>query len=85
MSQSVDERVVEMRFDNQQFERGVQKTMGTLDRLKQSLKFDGTAKGFENLDQAAKKVSFDGIAASVASLQKRFSTFGIVGMRVIQY
>ena len=84
MSQSVDERVVEMRFDNQQFERGVQKTMGTLDRLKQSLKFDGTAKGFENLDQAAKKVSFDGIAASVASLQKRFSTFGIVGMRVIQ-
>ncbi len=84
MSQSVDQRVVEMRFDNQQFERGVQKTMGTLDRLKQSLKFDGTAKGLENIDQAAKKVSFDGMAASVASLQKRFSTFGIVGMRVIQ-
>lgn len=84
MSQSVDERVVEMRFDNQQFERGVQKTMGTLDRLKQSLKFDGTAKGLANIDQAAKKVSFDGMAASVVSLQKRFSTFGIVGVKVVK-
>ncbi len=84
MSTSVDERIVEMRFDNQQFERGVRTTMGTLDRLKQSLKFDKASKGLENIDQAAKKVSFDGMASGIASLQKRFSTFGIVGMRVIQ-
>ncbi len=84
MGRSVDERVVEMRFDNQQFERGVKSTMGTLDRLKQSLKLDGAAKGLEDIDKAANGVSFDGIAAGVESLQKRFSTFGIVGMRVIQ-
>ena len=72
MGRSVDERVVEMRFDNQQFERGVKSTMGTLDRLKQSLKLDGAAKGLEDIDKAANGVSFDGIAAGVESLQKRF-------------
>ena len=33
MSQSVDKRIVEMRFDNQQFEKGVQTTMSTLEKL----------------------------------------------------
>jgi len=84
MGRSVDERVVEMRFDNQQFEQGVHKTIGTLDRLKQSLNLNGAAKGLENIDQAARNVSFDGIASGVESLEKRFSTFGIAGMRVVQ-
>ena len=84
MSRSVDERVVEMRFDNQQFEQNIKSTMGMLDRLKQSLKFDGATKGLSDIDKAANNVSLDGIAAGVESLQKQFSTFGIVGMRVIQ-
>ncbi len=83
MGIAVDERVVEMRFDNHQFERGVQSTMGALDKLKQSLKLDGASKGLDNVNQAAKNVSLDGIASGVAALEKRFSTFGIVGMRVI--
>lgn len=83
MGIAVDERVVEMRFDNHQFERGVQSTMGALDKLKQSLKLDGASKGLDNVNQAAKNVSLDGIASGVVALEKRFSTFGIVGMRVI--
>ena len=84
MSKTVDERVVEMRFDNKQFEANVKTSMSTLDKLKNSLKFDDASKSFENLDKASKNVSFDTIAAGVEALQKRFSTFGIVGMRVIQ-
>jgi len=84
MSNTVDERIVGMRFDNQQFERGVRTTLSTLGKLKQSLKFDGAATGLENVGRAARGVSFDGIAAGVDALQKRFSAFGIAGMRVIQ-
>lgn len=84
MGRAVDERVVEMRFDNQQFERGIQTSRKSLDALKQSLKLDGAAKGLDDINKAVKGVSLDSIAASVASLQKRFSTFGIVGMRAIQ-
>ncbi len=84
MSKTVDERVVEMRFDNKQFEANVKTSMSTLDKLKSSLKLSDASKGLENIDKASKNISFDTIASGVEALQKRFSTFGIVGMRVIQ-
>lgn len=84
MSKKVDERVVEMRFDNSQFEKNVSTSMSTLDKLKQSLNFDGASKSFENIDRAANNVSFDKIASGVEDLKNRFSTMGIVGMRVIE-
>lgn len=84
MSKKVDERVVEMRFDNAQFERNVSTSMSTLDKLKKSLNLDGAAKSLENVNAAAKSVSFDNMASSVAALESRFSTLGIVGMRVIE-
>ena len=84
MSKTVDERVVEMRFDNKQFEANVKTSMSTLDKLKSSLKLGDASKGLENIDKASKNISFDTIASGVEALQKRFSTFGIVGMRVIQ-
>lgn len=84
MSRTIDERVVEMRFDNRQFESGVRQSLSTLDRLKAALKLDDSAKSFAKLDKAANSVSLAGISAGVEELQKRFSTMGIVGMRVIE-
>lgn len=84
MSKTVDERVVEMRFDNRQFEANVATSMSTLDKLKSSLKLGDASKGLENINKATKEVSFDSIASGVEALQKRFSTLGIVGMRVIE-
>lgn len=84
MSKTVDERVVEMRFDNKQFEANVATSMSTLDKLKNSLKLDDASKGLENINKATKDVSFETIASGVEALQKRFSTLGIVGMRVIE-
>ena len=84
MSNKIDERVVEMRFDNAQFEKNVSTTMSTLDKLKKSLNLDGAAKGLQNVNAAAKTTSFDSLAASVSKLEYRFSTLGIVGMRVIE-
>lgn len=43
MSTTIDQRVVEMRFDNAQFESNVATTMSTVGRLKQSLNFGETA------------------------------------------
>ena len=84
MSRTVDQRVVEMQFDNGQFERNVKTSMNTLDRLKQSLNMNGATKGLENVQQASKNIDFSRMAAGVESLQNRFSTLGIVGMRVIE-
>ncbi|MDO5397614.1 MAG: tape measure protein [bacterium] len=84
MSKTVDERVVEMRFDNKQFEANVKTSMSTLDKLKNSLKLGDASKGLENINKATKDISFESIASGVEALQKRFSTLGIVGMRVIE-
>lgn len=84
MSATIDERVVEMRFDNKQFESGAKETMGTLSKLKQALNLSSSKKSIEGLDKAVQKVSFDGMARGIEMLERRFSTMGIVGMRVVE-
>lgn len=80
---SIDERIVEMRFDNKDFENNVQQTMTTLDKLKSALNFKDASKSFENITAAANNVSLESIGESLAAIESRFSTFGIVGMNVI--
>lgn len=84
MSRTIDQKVVEMRFDNAQFEQNVKTSMGTLDNLKKSLNMDGATRGLENVNQAVNNVSFDRMVSGIEALRNRFSTLGIVGMRVIQ-
>lgn len=84
MSKSVEDRIVSMEFDNSKFESNVQNSMNTIEALKKSLNFDGVSKGFENIEKAVGNVSFENIEHSVSSLENRFSTLGIVGMRVIE-
>ena len=60
MSKTVDERVVQMQFDNAQFERNIQTSMSTLEKLKQSLNLNGAAKGLQDVDAAANKLNFSG-------------------------
>lgn len=83
MSKQVDERVVEMRFDNQNFEKNVATSMSTLDKLKQKLNLKGAGKSLEEINKSAQNVSFQKMADSLSVLEKRFSTTGIVGMSVI--
>lgn len=80
----VDSKVVEMRFDNAQFEKGTKETIGTLDKLREALKLPEAAKSLEDVSKAAKNISVDHLSNAVELLSKRFSTMGIVGMRVIE-
>lgn len=84
MSKTIDEKVVEMKFDNKNFEANVQQSLSTLDKLKAKLNLSGASKGLENVQQSASKLSFSNAEASLAALEKRFSTTGIIGMTVIQ-
>lgn len=73
MSKTVDDRVVEMRFDNAQFERNVQTSISTLDKLKQSLKLTDASKGFDSLGKAANNIRFDGMINGIDTVNTRFS------------
>ena len=84
MAREIDERVVEMRFDNKEFESKCKQSISTLDKLKKSLDLSGAAKGMDELEKTAKDFKIDGILSSVKALEDRFSTLGIVGMRIIE-
>lgn len=83
MSKTIDERVVEMRFDNKQFESGVQTSLSTLDKLKKGLDLQGAAKGFDQLGTAAKKCDMSALSRSVETVQAKFSAFQVVAMTAL--
>lgn len=78
MSQEVDSRVVEMRFDNANFEKNIKQTISTIDRLMEKLQFKGAEKGFEKLDTAAENVDFATMQTSLDRLESKFSSLNIV-------
>ena len=83
MSTTIDERVVEMRFDNKQFESNVQISLSTLDRLKKSLNLSGAAKGFDEIDSASKKVNMNGLANAVESVRLKFSALEVMAVTAL--
>lgn len=80
----VDERIVEMQFDNQQFEKNANQSIGTLEKLKQSLNLDGAAKGFDELDQKAKGIDFTPIQEGIAAIGDKFTFMGVLGFTAMQ-
>lgn len=83
MSTTVDERVVEMRFDNKQFEQNVQTSLSTLDKLKQSLNLDGAAKGLENVNAAAKNCNMSGLSSAVETVHAKFSALEVMAVTAL--
>lgn len=80
----VDERIVEMQFDNQQFEKNANQSISTLDKLKQSLNLDGAAKGFDELDQKARGIDFSPVQEGIAAIGDKFSFMGVLGLTAMQ-
>ena len=81
---SIDERVVDMQFNNQQFERGIRTSVKSLDELNRGLKLDGASKSLSELSRAGRTFSLGGMSDGINALTNRFSTLGIVGITVIQ-
>ena len=76
---SIDNRVVEMEFDNQQFERGVSTTIKSLDNLKKGLKnLNGSSKALDEVGASAKDIKLDELASNVQTISSRFSTLGVI-------
>lgn len=85
MSQEVDERVVEMRFDNAQFEKNVHRTMQSLEKLNDSLRLDGAEKGFEKISDASAKVDFDEMQGALDDLSGKFSAVEVMGVAALSH
>lgn len=86
MSTTVDERVVEMRFDNKQFEQNIQTSLSSLDKLKKSLNLEGAVKGLETVNDAANKCSgnMSPLSNAVETVRVRFSALEVMAITALQ-
>ena len=79
MSTTIDQKVVEMRFNNQQFERNAQTSLNTLEKLKRSLDLRGASKGLESLNSAAKNNNIGVLGQAAEQVGVKFSAMQVIG------
>ena len=84
MSKTVDERVVSMQFDNSKFEKNVNKSMGTIEKLKNSLNFSKSSKSLEDLNKAAGNVNFAPMGNALDEIKVKFSAMEAAGFAVME-
>lgn len=80
---TVDKRIVEMAFENDQFEKGVGTSLNTIDKLKKALNFEGAAKGLSGISDAAKRVTFGPISDGLEKIASKFSAMSIIGITAL--
>ena len=83
MSKVIDEQIVSMQFDNRHFEENVKTSLGTIDKLKQSLNLKGASKGLEDIGKAASKVDVGPISGAVDVMRIKFSAMQVVAVTAL--
>lgn len=83
MSNKVDERITRIRFDNDQFERGVATSMQSLDRLKNKLESTESVEAFTGIQKAADKTDFSGLEKAISSVGDKFSYLRMIAINVL--
>lgn len=83
MSKTIDEKVVSLQFENQNFEKNVRTSMSTLEKFKNAFKFDGAEKGIENVERAVKKFDMSPMSYATAEVSKSFTALEVVAINVL--
>lgn len=84
MSTAIDNRVVQMEFDNQRFEKNVATSISTLDKLKAALKLDGATKGLDAVEKSVRGFDLSSLSSAVDTISSKFSAMGIIGVTALQ-
>ena len=83
MRSTVEHRIVEMKFNNEEFEKKVSNTMSTLDKLKEKLNFTGATKGLENIKSISDKMHFTGMTNAIDSIRTKFSAMEVMSITAL--
>lgn len=83
MSTTVDNRVVEMQFNNSQFESNVKTSLNTIEKLKESLNFSGVANSFDSITSSSEKVDMSGLSSAVENVRVKFSALEVIAVTAL--
>lgn len=76
MSKVVENQVVQMQFDNKEFQKNVDASMKSLDTFKGKMDFKDSSKSFGELEKASEKVNFEKLNQAIDGLSDHFTVFG---------
>lgn len=82
--QAVDQRIVEMKFDNADFESKVGQTLATLTKLREKTKMEDAGEGMDKLAKSVNNVDISRLADGIDALNQKFSVLGVAGQQVIR-
>lgn len=83
MSQSVEDRIVAMKFDNKSFEKGAATTMQTLGKLQKALDFGATAKGLELFKNGLGRFNLSGLGSPIDTVSAKFLGMATIGITAL--
>ena len=84
MSTTIDNKIVEMSFNNSDFEKNAQQSIETTEKLKKSLDFDGVGKGLEQIGTSAKKIDLSPIATAAETVGEKFDAMKYIAIFALQ-
>ena len=84
MAASIDEKVVEMRFDNRQFEKGVQQSINSINNLNKAADFTASQKGVKDLQNSFSKFNLGNAVRGVENFSLKVSALGVAGAEVVR-
>lgn len=83
MAQSVDTKIVELKFNNDNFAEKVDSTLTKLQNLNKAIDKDGLGNALKNLGKNAKQVDMKGVTKGVEEASKGFSKLEIAGITAL--
>ena len=83
MGATIDEKVLSMKFDNQQFEKNVRTSMSTLDKLKEKLNLKGASDGLQNLNKETSKFNINPMSQALDTVHSKFSALQVIGITTL--
>lgn len=83
MSNQIENNVVQMTFDNKDFERNISTSTKSIEKLNEDLKFKDASKGFKDIEKYANEVNFDGLNKAISNINSVFTITGNLTKKVI--
>lgn len=80
MSNVIDHRIVEMDFDNSNFERNAKTSLSTIDKLKNALNFKGASNSLNELSKSASSFNMDSLGSAATLVTNKFSAMEVIGV-----
>ena len=79
----VDNKIVSMKFDNVAFERNLSETIRSLDKLRQSLNFTDSTKGFDELKKTSSNFNMNEMSNAVEGVSGKFLALTTVALTAL--